>query len=65
MSFWQAPTRDPSASTPLQASTILAGVAVLALLYLGREVLVPITLAAILSLLLAPAVRGLKRLGIG
>jgi predicted PurR-regulated permease PerM len=65
MSNWQAPARGPSASTPLQASSILAGVAVLALLYFGREVLVPITLAAILSLILAPVVRGLKRLGLG
>jgi predicted PurR-regulated permease PerM len=65
MSFWQAPTRAPLASTPPRAETLLAGVAVLALLYFGREVLVPITLAAILSLLLAPAVRGLKRLGMG
>jgi hypothetical protein len=53
------------ASAPLRAPTILAGVAVLALLYFAREVLVPITLAAILSLILAPVVRGLKRLGMG
>jgi predicted PurR-regulated permease PerM len=46
------------------ASTILAGSAVLALLYMGREVLVPITLAAFLSLLIAPLIRALKRLGL-
>ena len=44
---------------------IVNGTAVLVLLYFGREVLVPITLAAILSLLLAPLVRKLKRIGLG
>jgi predicted PurR-regulated permease PerM len=63
MSSSQASTGAPSASP--RAPNILAGAAVLALLYFGREVLVPVTLAAILSLLLAPAVRGLKRLGMG
>jgi predicted PurR-regulated permease PerM len=58
MSFWQTPIRDPSAPAGPRAPTILAGVAVLALLYFGREVLVPITLAAILSLILAPAGAG-------
>lgn len=46
------------------ASTILAGTAVLALLYLGREVLMPIVLAAFLSLLIAPLLRALKRRGL-
>jgi predicted PurR-regulated permease PerM len=47
------------------ASAILAGFAVLLLLYLGRELLIPIALAAFLSLLIAPLVRRLKRLGLG
>jgi predicted PurR-regulated permease PerM len=47
------------------AGPIVNGTAVLVLLYFGREVLVPITLAAILSLLLAPLVRTFKRLGLG
>lgn len=47
------------------ASGIVATATVLALLYLGRGVLVPITLAVILSLLIAPLVRGLRRLGFG
>jgi len=60
---WNAPTHPTLASVAPRASTILAGTAVLALLYFGREILVPITLAAILSLILAPVARGLKRLG--
>ena len=38
---------------------------VLALLYFGREVLIPVTLAIMLSFLLAPPVRALRRLGAG
>ena len=38
---------------------------VLALLYFGREVLIPITLAIMLSFLLAPLVRALRRFGAG
>ncbi len=34
-------------------------------LYFARAILVPLTLAALLSLLLSPLVRGLRRLGIG
>src|ERR1700679_2794735 len=45
--------------------TIVASATVLALLYFGREVLVPITLALILSLLVAPLIRGLRRIGLG
>ena len=37
----------------------------MALLYFGRDVLVPITLAVILSLLIAPLVRVLRRIGFG
>jgi predicted PurR-regulated permease PerM len=48
-----------------RANNILATGTVLALLYLGRDVLVPITLAIILSLLIAPLVRLLRRLGLG
>jgi predicted PurR-regulated permease PerM len=57
----------PAAPAPARAhgGLILNGTAVLVLLYFGREVLVPITLAAILSLLLAPLVRRFRRLGLG
>src|ERR1700734_2612541 len=61
-----SPVSDPS---PLanreRALGIMATVSVLALLYFARGVLVPITLAVILSLLIAPLVRLLRRLGLG
>jgi predicted PurR-regulated permease PerM len=44
---------------------IVATGTVLALLYFARDVLVPVTLAFILSLLIAPFVRLLRRLGLG
>jgi predicted PurR-regulated permease PerM len=52
-------------STRGRGTTIVASATVLALLYFGREVLVPITLAFILSLLVAPLIRGLRRIGLG
>ena len=48
-----------------RALGILATGTVLAILYFAREVLVPITLAVILSLLISPLVRSLRRLGLG
>src|ERR1700733_4209864 len=48
-----------------RALGIIATATVLALLYFARDVLVPITLAVILSLLIAPLVRALRRLGLG
>src|SRR3984957_10388589 len=60
------PAPDPS---PLaireRALGIIAAATVLAFLYLARDVLVPITLAVILSLLIAPLVRVLRRIGLG
>jgi predicted PurR-regulated permease PerM len=47
------------------SSRILTAGIVLALLYLGRSVLIPLALAIMLSLLVAPLVRGLRRLGVG
>jgi predicted PurR-regulated permease PerM len=38
---------------------------ILALLYFGREVLIPVALAIMLSFLLAPVVRALRRIGAG
>jgi len=64
----------PSAQLPLpgQVQTVQARVigilgtaALLALLYFGREVLIPITLAVMLSLLVAPMIHGLRRIGLG
>ncbi|WP_430391026.1 AI-2E family transporter [Dyella sp. 20L07] len=54
------------ATPPVQrALTIMAVATVLALLYFGREVLVPIALALFLSLLMAPWVRLYRRIGLG
>ena len=46
-------------------SRILAAGIILALLYLGRSVLIPLALAIMLSLLVAPLVRALRRIGVG
>ncbi len=53
--------------TPLRdrALAIIATATLLALLYFARDVLVPVTLAFILSLLVAPLVRVLRRIGLG
>ncbi|MBV8659367.1 MAG: AI-2E family transporter [Burkholderiales bacterium] len=44
---------------------IVGTATVLALLYFGRDVLIPITLALMLSLLIAPLIHALRRLGLG
>lgn len=61
-----APPDPPSADGQHElASRIVASATLLALLYLGREVLMPITLAVILSLVIFPLVRILRRIGLG
>lgn len=56
----------PVSSAPSSvASRIIASTCVLALLYVGREILAPIALAGMLSLVLAPLKRKLARGGIG
>ena len=55
----------PAASARDRALGIISIATLLALLYFARDVLVPITLAFILSLLIAPLVRGLRRVGLG
>jgi predicted PurR-regulated permease PerM len=47
------------------ALTILAAGVVIAFLYFARDVIIPITLGTLLSFLLAPAVRWLRRLRMG
>src|ERR1700744_2709506 len=64
MSSAHAPALPPVPSMRNRALGIIATATLLALLYFGRDVLVPITLAFILSLLVAPLVRGLRRLGL-
>jgi predicted PurR-regulated permease PerM len=61
-----SPVLDPPTTSKRdRALGIIAGATLLAILYFAREVLVPVTLAVILSLLIAPLVRGLRRLGLG
>jgi predicted PurR-regulated permease PerM len=45
--------------------TFLSSVLVVAVLYFGRDIIVPVTLAVLLSFLLSPVVRALRRLRIG
>src|SRR6202163_3030663 len=47
------------------SSRIMTAGIVLALLYLGRSVLIPLALAIMLSLLVAPLIRALRRLRVG
>ncbi|WP_292044470.1 AI-2E family transporter [Massilia sp. UBA6681] len=48
----------------LTAGTVVSATCVVALLYFGREVLEPLALALILSLVLAPLVRSMTRVGL-
>ena len=59
------PEHPPVISLRDRAGGIVATATVLALLYFGRDVLVPVTLAVILSLAIAPLVRVLRRIGLG
>jgi predicted PurR-regulated permease PerM len=60
------PARElPPAVIRHRALGIIATATVFAMLYFARDVLVPITLAFILSLLIAPLVRALRRMGLG
>src|SRR3984893_9987095 len=60
----QVDTPAPMWSRDRCARFITAGV-VLALLYLGRAVLIPLVVAIMLSLLVAPLVRALRRIRVG
>lgn len=59
------PVLPPVASASQRAVVIIAAACILALLYVGREVLVPVVLAIFMSLLMAPWVRMYRRLGLG
>lgn len=63
----QFPNPGPAQAQSVQSRVIgiLGTGAVLALLYFGREVLIPITLAVMLSLLVAPLIHALRRIGLG
>jgi predicted PurR-regulated permease PerM len=47
------------------SSRILSAGVILGLLYGGRHVLIPLALAIMISLMMAPAVRALRRIGVG
>ena len=57
--------RDSTLFKHLTSSAIVTGCCVLGLLYFGRDVLEPLALAVILSLVIAPLIRSLRRLGFG
>lgn len=57
--------RPISSDASLGALRIIAATCVVALLYAGREVLAPLALAGVLSLVLAPLKRQLARKGLG
>src|SRR3954467_8859514 len=61
------PASVPPAETPGLTGllTLAVGVVVVAGLYLGRTVLIPITLAVLLSFMLAPLVNLLRRIHLG
>ena len=65
MTSADAPAAPPAPSIRDRALGIIATATLLALLYFARDVLVPVTLAFILSLLIAPLVRALRRIGLG
>jgi predicted PurR-regulated permease PerM len=56
--------RDLSLFKHLNASSLVTVTCGLALLYVGRDVLEPIALASILSLVIAPLIRSLRRAGL-
>ena len=62
-----APARVPPPLTPgaTGLATLAVGVVVVAALYFGREVFIPIVLAILLSFVLAPVVNLLRRLRFG
>lgn len=58
------PTRVAAAETPrsAMASPILVGATIVAVLYFGREIFIPIAIALLLSFVLTPLVNRLRRL---
>jgi len=59
------PSRHPWPAAVVAALIVIAIAAGLALLYLARAVLVPVTLAMLLSFAAAPLVRAARRIGLG
>src|ERR1700734_4392382 len=65
MSSADVPAVPPVPTLRDRALGIMATATLLAVLFFARDVLVPITLAFILSLLIAPLVRALRHVGLG
>jgi predicted PurR-regulated permease PerM len=59
------PEQLTARALPKVVDGLLATAIVLALLYFGRDILVPVTLAFMLSFLIAPFVRTLREVGLG
>ena len=55
----------PTRALPNAVVGLVGTAVVLGLLYFGRDVIIPITLAFIFSFLIAPFVRSLRRIGLG
>jgi predicted PurR-regulated permease PerM len=65
-SLWTPVVPTGTSAPPLSATALMAAlVAVVGALYLGRDILIPLALAILLSFLLAPLVVRLRRLGLG
>jgi predicted PurR-regulated permease PerM len=56
--------RESSLFNNLTASSVVTVACILGLLYFGRDVLEPLALATVLSLVLAPLIRSLRRVGL-
>ncbi|MFC5477275.1 AI-2E family transporter [Massilia suwonensis] len=56
--------RESSLFSKLTASSVVTATCILGLLYFGRDVLEPLALATVLSLVLAPLIRSLRRVGL-
>ena len=56
--------RESSLFSNLTASSVVTATCILGLLYFGRDVLEPLALATVLSLVLAPLIRSLRRVGL-
>ncbi|MET3118598.1 putative PurR-regulated permease PerM [Undibacterium sp. GrIS 1.8] len=52
-------------TSPDKLAKLVGAATVLGMLYFGREFLIPITLAVILSLLIAPLIRRMRHIGFG
>jgi predicted PurR-regulated permease PerM len=56
--------RESNLLSKLTANSVVTATCILGLLYFGRDVLEPLALATVLSLVLAPLIRSLRRIGL-